>query len=102
MSNTRVSKEEFIHRISEKANITKKDTATVVNATLDVIVEAMSKGEDIVIPKFGSFKIQHVKQKAGRNIINNETITIPAHNKVKFTASPAFKEIINAAKKKKK
>ena len=102
MTNVRVGKEEFIRRISEKANITTKDTATVVNATLDIIVEAMANGEDIVIPKFGSFKVQHVKSRVGRDLNSNKEITIPEHDRVKFSASPSFKEAVNAKKPAKK
>lgn len=91
MANKKITKQKFIDRVAKEANISKKDANIVVNAVINVISDAMSNSEDIVIPDFGSFKIQKYKAKKGRNIHTDEPIIIPAHNKIKFTPGKALK-----------
>lgn len=91
MTNKKITKQEFIDRVAKKANISKKDANIAVNAMINVIGDAMGNEENIVIPDFGSFKIQKYKAKKGRNIHTGESITIPAHNKIKFTPGNALK-----------
>ena len=99
MADSRVSKQEFIDRIAEEAKISKKDAGVVLNATISVIEKAMKQNESIVIPGFGSFKVQKVKARKGRNVQTGEEIKIPAKNRVKFTAGAKLKEVVNKKKK---
>ena len=96
---SKIGKLEFIDQVAEKAGISKKDATIAINAAFDVITEDMKKGIDITVPGFGSFKVQEVKAKKGRNIATGETITIPKHKRVKFTAG---KTLVDAVSKKKK
>lgn len=105
---TRIGKQDFINEVTENANktivITKKDTDTMVNVVIDTIGEILQRGDDLVIPNFGSFKVQDVKARKGRNIQTGETIKIPAHKKVKFTPGKelTLKATTKPTKKKKK
>ena len=96
---SKIGKLEFIDQVAEKAGISKKDATIAINAAFDVITEDMKKGIDITVPGFGSFKVQEVKAKKGRNIATGEAITIPKHKRVKFTAG---KTLVDAVSKKKK
>lgn len=101
----KIGKTAFVDLVAEKANkeidITKKDTEVVVNAVLDTIIDCMHKETNITIPNFGAFKIQEMKARKGRNIVDNSTIKIPAHKRVKFSAGKLLKEAVASKKKKK-
>lgn len=81
----RIGKTELINRVSENSKSSKIETTTVLNAFIEEITEAMKNGNDVVIPGFGSFKVQTVKAKKGRNVKTGQMIDIPEHNRVKFT-----------------
>lgn len=88
---TRVGKQDLITIISDKTGYTKKSVDDVVSAFLSVIEEKVVAHDDVVIPGFGSWKVQQVSERKGRNIRNNEEIVIPAHSRIKFTPGHTFK-----------
>lgn len=90
----KIGKTDLIDRISEKSGFAKKDVNEMFNAFTAVITDAVQHGDDIVIPGFGSWKVQDVKERVGRNIHTNETITIPAGKRVKFTAGKTLKDAV--------
>lgn len=100
---SKIGKAEFIDMVTAKANesieITKKDTKIVVEAVFSSIVDCMNKGINITIINFGSFVIQKVKARKGRNINDGSVINIPAHKRVKFTAGKDLKEAVEKKKK---
>ena len=81
----KVDKSELISRVAGRTSITKTNTGIILNAIIDEIEAAVQNGEEVIIKGFGSFKIQEVKARKGRNIHAGTTIEIPAHRKVKFT-----------------
>lgn len=82
--------------------VSKKLTADIINETINTIKEYLENGTDVTITDFGSFKIQGVKARKGRNIQTREIINIPAHNRVKFVAGHNLAEAVKSQKKKKK
>jgi len=51
-----MNKTELIDHIAKKAEITKADAGRALNATLETIIETLTKGEDVALPGFGSFR----------------------------------------------
>ncbi|MBP3309548.1 MAG: HU family DNA-binding protein, partial [Ruminococcus sp.] len=50
-----MTKTELINSIADKANCTKKDAASALEATLAAIQEALENGEKVSITGFGTF-----------------------------------------------
>jgi DNA-binding protein HU-beta len=90
----RIGKIEFIDEVSKKANLSKKDATNAVESSIAIIEAAMKKGNDVVIPGFGSFKVVKVKARKGRNVQSGEEVKIPAHKKVKFTPGKKLTETV--------
>lgn len=97
---TRVGKLELVDRISEKTGYTKKDIAAIIEAEQACIIDAMKKGESVVLVGYGTYKVQKVKAKKGRNIQTKEEIKIPAHKRVKFTPGTKLSEAVYKKKAK--
>ena len=91
-----MNKAELIAAVAEKTGFTKKDAEGAVNATMDVIEEALKKDEKVQLIGFGTFEVRHRKARTGRNPRKpGETIKIPASKAPVFKAGKALKDAIN-------
>ena len=95
---SKVCKDEFIKELSRKYGIQQTIAATVLNDSLALLTEHIQNGDTVMFTGFGSFSIQEVKPKKGRNLQTGETIDIPAKRKVKFQASESITESLQRKK----
>lgn len=73
----------------------KKQGVEVVEAVFDTIVKAMSRGEEVAIAGFGTFKVVKRAARMGVNPRTGEKIQIAASIKPKFRAGKMLKEAVN-------
>lgn len=90
-------KEIVSHDESEKyTDCTIKDASVFVEATLKAMFDALVAGEKITLAGFGSFELAERGERMGRNPRTGEECLIPASKAVKFKASKAMKDAVNA------
>ena len=90
MSN--LTKRDIIVQIYEKTNFPQKQVRDTVLMTLDIIREAITKGQDVELRNFGVFEVQIRKARVGRNPNKPETdVQIPERAVVKFKAGKELK-----------
>lgn len=87
-----MTKSELVAKTAEKAGITKASAERAVNAAIEAVVEALTKGERVAIPGLGVFNVRTRKARKGRNPRTGKEITIPARKVVSFTAAKSLKE----------
>lgn len=90
-----MTKSEFINKIAEATELSKKDTAAIVDATLNEIQEVIKSGDKISFVGFGSFEPKFNKARTGINPATKEKIQIAESNSVKFKVSKTFKDELN-------
>lgn len=90
-----MNKSELINAVAKAAELTRKDADKAVNAFVDVIVDAMKKGEKVQIVGFGGFESKERAARTARNPRTGEEIEIPASKAVSFKAGKALKDEIN-------
>lgn len=90
-----MNKTELISAVAEKAGITKKDTESVVAATLDVITEALAKGDKVALAGFGIFEVKNREARTGRNPRTGETMEIAATKIPSFKAYNGLKDSVS-------
>ncbi|WP_077368919.1 HU family DNA-binding protein [Anaerosalibacter sp. Marseille-P3206] len=91
-----MNKAELIASMAEKANLTKKDTESALNAFMKAVEEALASGEKVQLVGFGTFEVRERKAREGRNPRNpEEVIQIPASKAPVFKAGKALKESVN-------
>lgn len=90
-----MNKTELIAATAEKANLSKKDTEAAVNAVIDVITEALKKGDKVQLVGFGSFETRERAARVGRNPKTKEEIQIPASRVPAFKAGKALKDAVD-------
>jgi DNA-binding protein HU-beta len=93
-----MTKAELVNQISEKTGIEKNITLEVVEATMKVIKQTMTGGENVYLRGFGSFIVKRRAKKLGRIISKNTTIVIPAHNIPAFRPAKTFANKVKNAK----
>ena len=91
-----MNKTELIAAITENSGFTKKDAEKALNAVVDVITEALQKGEKVQIVGFGSFEVKDRPERVARNPqAPDQEITIPASKAPVFKAGKSLKEAVN-------
>jgi integration host factor subunit alpha len=78
--------------------LSRKRAEKLVDSTLELIKQALERGEDLIIYGFGRFKVRFRWPRKGRNPVTGEQIVVSSHRVVAFHCSPAFKEKLNTRK----
>lgn len=90
-----MKKDGLVDAVMKAANIeTKKQAAEAVEAIFDTIVKTMSRGEEVAIAGFGTFRVVKRAAREGRNPKTGEKIQIAASTKPKFRAAKVLKEAV--------
>ncbi|NJL01240.1 MAG: HU family DNA-binding protein [Spirulinaceae cyanobacterium RM2_2_10] len=87
-----MNKGELVDTVADKVDVTKKDIDLIIGAMFDSIMEAVSKGEKVVLVGFGSFEARDRRAREGRNPQTGEKIEIKATRVPVFSAGKLFKE----------
>ena len=90
-----MNKAELIAAVAAKTGATKKNAEEAVNAFVDVVTEALKKGDKVQLVGFGSFEVMKRAARKGRNPQTKEEIKIPASKAPKFKPGKALKDIVN-------
>lgn len=90
-----MNKKDLIEKVAGAANVSKKDTTSVVNALLEEIKTALQSGGQIAIAGFGSFKVVDRPEREVRSPRTGEKIKIPACRIPKFVPGKNLKDALN-------
>lgn len=90
-----MNKTEFVSAVADAAELSKTDAAKAVDAMVDVITNALKKGEQVTLVGFGTFQVRARAARVGRNPQTKAEIQIPASNNPAFKAGKALKDAVN-------
>ena len=90
-----MNKTELIAAVAETCELSKADTAKVVDATLQAIGESLSVGQEVRLVGFGTFTVAERAASMGRNPRTGESIAIAASKQPKFKAGKGLKDAVN-------
>lgn len=89
-----MTKTDLIDKVSEKSNMTKKDTGKVIDSLFGVISAELGKGGKVQLVGFGSFEVRKREARKGRNPQTGAEIKISARKVPVFKAGKALKEAV--------
>lgn len=89
-----MNKTELINAIAEKANLTKVQAKSALEATINTISESLAKGDKIALIGFGTFAVTEKTARKGINPRTKEVIEIPARKAVKFKAGAELNDVV--------
>jgi integration host factor subunit beta len=90
-----MTKAELIDEVSKFANLTKKETETIVNTVFDNITEALVRGDKVELRGFGSFRIRHRNSRKGRNPKTGSSVEVPDKRVPFFKVGKRLRELVN-------
>ena len=85
-----MTKADIVNEISLKTGIEKIAVQVTVEAFMNEVKGAMESGKNVYLRGFGSFIVKKRAEKTGRNISQNTTLIIPAHNIPAFKPAKTF------------
>jgi len=88
-----LSKENLVESVA-KGCCSKKEAADAVNAMLDTITSALSKGDKVTVTGFGTFSTSKRAARMGVNPRTGEKIKIKATIVPKFKAGKSLKDAV--------
>jgi len=89
-----MKKTELVTAIAETAGITKADASRALQALLETLTSAMTKGDSISLTGFGSFSVSERAARIGRNPSNGKALEIAAKKVPKFKAGKTLKDAL--------
>lgn len=89
-----MSKGELIEALAEKTDCSKADAAKYLDALLEEITKSLSRGDQVTLTGFGSFKVSQRKARTGRNPQTGATIQIAATVVPRFKAGKGLKDAV--------
>lgn len=88
-----MTKEELVEAVA-KGCCSKREAADAVNAVLDTITKALTKGEKVTLTGFGTFSVSKRAARMGVNPRTGAKIRISARTVPKFKAGKALKDAV--------
>ena len=90
-----MTKKELASRLHKKMGLNLKESAKIVDKFFEMIINSLSKGSDVKLPKFGSLKIQERRPRLGRNPSTGERIEISKRKAIVFRPSKILRARLN-------
>lgn len=89
-----MNKTELVAKVAEKTEMTKKDSAVVVDAVLNEIAESLKNGNKVSLKDFGNFVVRERAARKGRNPQTGEEIEIAETKVPAWKPAKALKESV--------
>jgi DNA-binding protein HU-beta len=89
-----MNKAQLIEKLSQKTHLPKNQTEEILDATIEIIQKAVSKGEDVKLVGFGTFSRLDKKARTGRNPKTGATVAIPGGRVPRFKPGKDFKSLL--------
>ena len=87
-----MKKTELINAVAESTGLTKKDSASALDAVLSTISSTLAAGEGVQLLGFGTFSVKTRAARTGRNLATGEPMEFPESKNVAFKAGSKLKE----------
>jgi integration host factor subunit beta len=89
-------KSELIEKLSaENPHLFQRDVENIVNAILDEIGDALSRGDRVELRGFGAFSIKNRPPRTGRNPRTGEKVAVEEKYVPQFKAGKEIRERLN-------
>ena len=93
---SQMTKYELITAASGATSIPPQVMGKALNAALDIIIDAVGKGDTITLPGFGTFSRKHRPAGTCRNPRTGDSMEFPARNVASFKPGKWLREAVNA------
>jgi len=85
--------------VVRRTGMTDKEVNTLLSAWIDIMSDAVNRGEELHINGLGTFKVQQIAARKSVNVVTGEDIVLAPYSRVKFVASTGLMNILNEDEK---
>ncbi len=90
-----MNKQELIQAVADKTGKSQKEVKDTLTAILNTISGTLKKGDKVTLIGFGTFDVQHVSARTGRNPQTGAVLQIKAKKKPRFKAGSELADKVN-------
>ena len=90
-----MNKGEFVKAMAEKAGVTAKEANVAYDAFVDVVTDALKKGDKVQLIGFGTFEVRAKAAREGINPQTKQKVKIPASKAPALKFGKAYKDLFN-------
>ncbi|MBI4666413.1 MAG: HU family DNA-binding protein [Nitrospinae bacterium] len=90
-----MTKIDIINRVAETTGLSKQDADMAVETIIALVKESLSRDEEVILRRFGSFQTKAKRPRVGRNPKTGEEAEITARTVVRFKAGKRFKQMVD-------
>ncbi|MPM00575.1 DNA-binding protein HU [bioreactor metagenome] len=90
-----MNKDQLVRKVANTTGETISKSETIIDATLDTVVDTLAAGESVKIIGFGQFEVKERAARLGRNPKTNEEVHIPPARKPVFKPGKFMKDAVN-------
>lgn len=90
-----MNKSDLIDALAERCELSKAAAGRVVDGFSELVTDALSKGDSVSLPGFGTFSVGDRAARTGRNPKTGEAMEIAASKVAKFSAGSKLKAQVN-------
>ncbi|SFH58762.1 bacterial nucleoid protein Hbs [Nitrosospira sp. Nsp14] len=94
-----MNKKELVAAMAAKTGSSSAAADRAVNAMLEIISDALKKGDSLTLPGFGTFEVRDRAARTGRNPKTGEELQISASRVAAFKPGAALKAAVNGGGK---
>lgn len=102
MAGRTLTRADLANGAHERTGISKAVAAEILDQSIDEIVEALERGEQVRLSSFGTFEVRRKGERVGRNPKTGQEVPIEARAVVTFRPSDVLKRFMNAFRAKTK
>jgi nucleoid DNA-binding protein len=95
-----MTKAEFVESLAHTLNQSKSESERVLEAVVDVLKQALQRGEKIDLRGLGVFKVRESKPRQARNPRTGEALSIPAKKAAIFKPGKELSALLNTTAEK--
>jgi integration host factor subunit alpha len=97
MAGRTVTRADLTEALHNELGLSRHDCAILVERTLELVIDAMTRGETVKLSGFGVFQVRSKRQRMGRNPKSGAPATIDPRRVIGFRASQVIKARIDRA-----
>lgn len=91
-----MDKSDLVEMVASRTNSAQQTVLDVIDSTLAVMQDALTDGQEIMIPGFGRFSVVNRPERTGTNPKTGDAMVIPATRFARFTSHAALRAAVRS------
>ena len=97
MAGATITRSQLSEAVYQEVGLSRNESAELLEAVLNEVSDALSRGEPVKISSFGSFTVRQKGQRIGRNPKTGEEVPILPRRVLVFRPSQVLKSLITSS-----